>query len=153
MPRAGPSVRSIRELIAQRVERAETRARRNGVPAPASGCAFCGAPDATHRVALLPRTRLREECGGCVRMARANEELPACDTCRAHKKGRGLYELYRLRFPFDRRFAERIPPALERLYLAAIAECHRCAHTLEQADIDGDGRLTVFDIDFVLHRR
>ncbi len=141
--------RSIRELISQRLERASRR-RTRGAAAEGS-CGFCGAADASHRDPLVPRLRIRERCGACPRLAGA--EILSCAPCHAHKKGRGLYELFRLRFPFDRRFAERIPPELERDYLAAIADCHECALTLDQRDIDGDGRLTVFDIDFVLHRR
>lgn len=147
--------RDIRGLIQQRLARAAVREAKNGGSLPGPGrCGFCGAEGATHHDPLVPRTlRLRWECGRCPRLPGASEEIPSCAACHLHKKGRGLYELFRMRFPFDRRFAERIPPHLEREYLAEISECHDCASTLDQRDIDGDGRLTVFDIDFVLHRR
>jgi hypothetical protein len=142
---------TIRELIARRDARA---ARRRDEPPGPGCCGFCGAGKATHRESRVPRImRLKTACGSCPRLPGAHEDVAACEACHVHKKGRGLYELFRLRFPFDRRFADRIPSGLERRYLSAISQCHDCARTLDQSDIDGDGRLTVFDIDFVLHQR
>lgn len=142
---------TIRELI----ERRRARAGQNGRPGAGDrACGFCGEEEAPFRERLLPRTvRIGARCGACPRLAAGSEEIRACAVCHLHKRGRGLYELYRMRFPFDRRFADRIPPALELRYLDALAACHDCARTLDERDIDGDGRLTVFDIDFVLHRR
>ena len=42
---------------------------------------------------------------------------------------------------------------LERKYLKTIYHCHQCAGTLGLRDVDGDGELTVLDIDSVLRRR
>ncbi len=35
-------------------------------------------------------------------------------------------------------------------YLKTMYYCHKCADTLDKGDIDGDGKLTVLDIDFIL---
>lgn len=35
-------------------------------------------------------------------------------------------------------------------YLKTIYNCHACAGTLEKGDIDGDGELTVLDIDYII---
>jgi hypothetical protein len=40
---------------------------------------------------------------------------------------------------------------LEKKYLRTIYYCHECAGTLDKGDLDGDGRLTVLDIDYILH--
>jgi hypothetical protein len=29
--------------------------------------------------------------------------------------------------------------------------CHQCASTLNAKDLDGDGNITVLDIDFIIH--
>jgi hypothetical protein len=43
-----------------------------------------------------------------------------------------------------------IPPLLEKKYLKTIYNCHECAGTLNAGDIDGDGELTVLDIDHII---
>jgi len=43
-----------------------------------------------------------------------------------------------------------IPVLLEKKYLKTILQCHECAETLNGGDIDGDGKLTVLDIDSIL---
>jgi hypothetical protein len=39
---------------------------------------------------------------------------------------------------------------LEKKYLKTIYNCHECAGTLNAGDIDGDGELTVLDIDRII---
>jgi len=39
---------------------------------------------------------------------------------------------------------------LEKKYLKTIYACHICAGTLDAGDIDGDGELTVLDIDQII---
>jgi hypothetical protein len=41
---------------------------------------------------------------------------------------------------------------LEKKYLKTIYNCHNCSGTLGKGDIDGDGVITVLDIDWVLAR-
>ncbi len=67
------------------------------------------------------------------------------------KKDKGLYEFYKDKFPNEKKFYDLIPPLLEKKYLKTILNCHQCAQTLNRADIDGDGEITVLDIDFILH--
>ena len=43
-----------------------------------------------------------------------------------------------------------LPSLLEKKYLKTMYYCHKCADTLDKGDIDGDGKLTVPDIDFIL---
>lgn len=48
--------------------------------------------------------------------------------------------------------ADLIPPLLEKKYLKTIANCHECTGTVESGDLDGDGEITVLDIDQILQR-
>lgn len=63
----------------------------------------------------------------------------------------GLYEFYKLKYPNEKKFYDRIPSLLEKKYLKTIYNCHKCAGTLEREDLDGDGKITVLDIDFIIH--
>jgi len=56
-----------------------------------------------------------------------------------------------VKYPNERNFYDFIPPLLKKKYLKTIYDCHRCAGTLTKGDIDGDGKITVLDIDFILH--
>ena len=38
----------------------------------------------------------------------------------------------------------------EKKYLKTIYNCHKCEGTLDGGDIDGDGELTVLDIDYII---
>jgi hypothetical protein len=48
------------------------------------------------------------------------------------------------------KFYDLEPPLLEKKYLKTIYNCHLCAGTLDAGDIDGDGELTVLDIDQII---
>ena len=43
-----------------------------------------------------------------------------------------------------------IPKLLEKKYLKTVWHCHECAGTLDSADLDGDGSMTVGDIDAIV---
>jgi hypothetical protein len=62
----------------------------------------------------------------------------------------GLYEFFKAKNPAERKYYDIIPVLLEKKYLKTISQCHECAETLHGGDIDGDGELTVLDIDWVL---
>jgi hypothetical protein len=66
------------------------------------------------------------------------------------KARKGLYQFYKDKFPTERKFYDLIPPLLEKKYLKTIYNCHSCAGTLDAGDIDGDGEITVLDVDFIL---
>ena len=44
-----------------------------------------------------------------------------------------------------------IPALPEKKYLKTIYNCHICAETIDKGDPDGDGEITVLDIDHILH--
>jgi hypothetical protein len=66
------------------------------------------------------------------------------------KARKGLYQFFKGKFPAERKFYDLIPPLLEKKYLKTIYNCHLCAGTLDAGDIDGDGELTVLDIDYII---
>ncbi len=63
------------------------------------------------------------------------------------KSAKGLYRFFKEKYPGEKKFYDLIPPLLEKKYLKTIYNCHECAGTLDAGDIDGDGELTVLDID------
>jgi hypothetical protein len=62
-----------------------------------------------------------------------------------------VYEFFREKEPDERKYYDVIEPLLEKKYLKTIFNCHRCAGTLDKGDLDGDGEISVLDIDFILH--
>jgi hypothetical protein len=67
-----------------------------------------------------------------------------------HKGSRGLYSFYKLKHGGEKKFYDLVPPLLEKKYLKTIYNCHTCSGTLGKGDLDGDGEITVLDIDFVI---
>ncbi|MCL4551322.1 MAG: hypothetical protein M1495_22440 [Bacteroidetes bacterium] len=53
--------------------------------------------------------------------------------------------------PDNEKYYDSIPSLLEKKYLKTIYKCHDCAGTLTGGDIDGDGKITVLDLDYVIH--
>ncbi|MHA1813162.1 MAG: HNH endonuclease [Candidatus Thorarchaeota archaeon] len=116
-------------------------------------CVYCGCPDRLSREHIVPRSlSIRASCNSCDTIQSIHNQIWACRDCNSSKGDRGLYEFYSLRLPEDRKFYDRIPVLLEKKYLKTIYCCHECAGTLDAGDLDGDGELTVLDIDFILHR-
>ncbi len=77
-------------------------------------------------------------------------QVIACGSCNGTKGTKGLYEFYRATHPREKKFYDFIPPLAEKKYLKTIFQCHDCAGTLMGGDIDGDGEITVLDIDRIL---
>lgn len=55
-------------------------------------------------------------------------------------------------YPEEKKFQDIIDPLVEKKYLKTIYYCHECNGTLHLGDLDGDGIITVFDIDFCIKR-
>jgi hypothetical protein len=68
------------------------------------------------------------------------------------KSDKGLYQFYKEKHPGERKFYDLIPPLAEKKYLKTMYACHICAGTLDGGDIDGDGELTVLDIDNIVEK-
>ncbi|MFH0953610.1 MAG: HNH endonuclease [Verrucomicrobiota bacterium] len=114
-------------------------------------CAYCSSRENLALDYLAPPSlRINERCATCPTLQGSANQAWACANCRARKSTRGLYEFYHFLQPDDDRFYRRIPPAVEKKYLKTIHDCLRCADVLGQKDMDGDGELTVLDLDYAL---
>ncbi len=114
-------------------------------------CIYCGSEDNLHREHIVPKSlRIRPECASCDVIQGIHNQIWACSGCNSSKGTKGLYEFYREKYPHERKFYDLLPPLLEKKYLKTIERCHGCAETLDKGCLDGDGEITVLDIDFIL---
>jgi len=115
-------------------------------------CIYCGTKSYIHREHIVPRSlQIKPECGTCDKIQGIHNQVWACRHCNSSKGTKGLYEFYKAKYPNERKFYDLIPPLLEKKYLKTIYNCHECAQTLTKGDIDGDGEISILDIDFILH--
>jgi hypothetical protein len=116
-------------------------------------CIYCGSGHNISKEHIVPRSLLiKIECAGCDTIQGIHNQVWACRECNSSKGDRGLYEFFSLKFPSDRKFYDRIPILVEKKYLKTMYCCHECAGTLESGDLDGDGEITVLDIDYILRK-
>jgi ribosomal protein S27AE len=114
-------------------------------------CIYCGAESNLHWEHIVPRSlRVKQECETCETIQGIHNQIWACGRCNSMKSAKGLYQFFKGKFPMERKFYDMIPPLLEKKYLKTIYNCHLCAGTLDGGDIDGDGELTVLDIDHII---
>lgn len=114
-------------------------------------CIYCGSSDNLHREHIVPKSlKIKPECASCDIIQGIHNQIWACKQCNSAKGTMGLYEFFKRKYPGERKFYDFIPPLVEKKYLKTILNCHECAQTLNGGDIDGDGELTVLDIDWVL---
>jgi hypothetical protein len=114
-------------------------------------CAFCGRGGNVEPRHLVPRRlHINERCGQCERLLSHGNLVPTCADCAARRGAMGLYAFYRNLFPDESKFYYRIPRHVEKKYLRIIHDCLRCADALGAKDTDGDGNLTVLDIDHAI---
>jgi len=114
-------------------------------------CVYCGAEDNLNWEHIVPRSlRIKLECQTCETIQGIHNQIWACGRCNSAKSAKGLYQFFKQKYPGERKYYDLIPPLLEKKYLKTIMNCHLCAGTLEKGDIDGDGELTVLDIDHII---
>jgi len=114
-------------------------------------CIYCGSESDLHKEHIVPKSlKIRQECETCDTIQGIHNQIWACSGCNSSKGTKGLYEFYREKYPHERKFYDLIPPLLEKKYLKTIINCHKCAQTLDRGDLDGDGTMTVLDMDFIL---
>jgi len=115
-------------------------------------CLYCGTKIYIHREHIVPRSlQIKPECGTCDKIQGIHNQVWACRQCNSSKGTKGLYEFYKAKYPNERKFYDLIPPLLEKKYLKTIYNCHECVQTLTKGDIDGDGEISILDIDFIIH--
>jgi ribosomal protein S27AE len=114
-------------------------------------CAYCGASENLAQEHIVPASlRVNERCATCDTIQAIHNQVFACKTCNSRKGTQGLYVFFAQLRPGDRKFYDKIPPLLEKKYLKTVYECLTCAGCLDKGDIDGDGEITVRDIDAAL---
>ncbi len=117
----------------------------------ARACVYCGSESDLHHEHIVPRSlRIKPECAACDKIQAIHNQVLACARCNGLKGTKGLYQFFRDKFQGDPKFYDRIPVLVEKKYLKTIFNCHDCAGTLDSADPDGDGAISVADIDFIL---
>lgn len=115
-------------------------------------CIYCGTENRLNREHIVPSSlRIRAECGTCDKIQSIHNQVWACQQCNSSKGTKGVYEFFKTMHLNEKKFYDLIPPLLEKKYLKTIYHCHQCAETLNKGDIDGDGEISVLDIDFILH--
>lgn len=114
-------------------------------------CGYCSVNDGLHREHIVPKSlQLTPKCSTCPVIQGIHNQIWGCGTCNSAKSSKGLYQFYHSRYPAEQKFYDFIPPLIEKKYLKTIYNCHECAQTLNRGDLDGDGRLSVLDIDAIL---
>ena len=114
-------------------------------------CIYCGSENDLHKEHIVPKSlAIRQDCSTCDTIQEIHNQIWACGQCNSMKARKGLYQFFKEKYPGEKKFYDLIPPLLEKKYLKTIYNCHLCARTLNSGDIDGDGEITVLDIDFIL---
>ncbi len=115
-------------------------------------CIYCGSESDLHKEHIVPKSlEILPKCKTCDVIQGIHNQIWACSGCNFSKGTKGLYEFYRDKYPGERKFYDFVPPLLEKKYLKTIINCHECAQTLSQGDLDHDDEITVLDIDSILH--
>ena len=99
-------------------------------------CAYCGGKETLQWEHIIPLCK-----GG---LNTIDNQVLACQACNAAKAGRDPFEWYGL----ERRYE--VPRVVLGKYLKLIYEFHEHQGTLDQADLNQDGKFDVFDLGFVL---
>jgi hypothetical protein len=117
-------------------------------------CIFCGAAENLVWEHIVPRSlHVNDRCPSCDHLQHIHNQIWACAPCNAKKSTKGLYTFFaEISGNPDGDFFDFIPALLEKKYLKTIHFCHECAGTLTAGDLDGDGALTVLDLDEVVRR-
>ena len=114
-------------------------------------CIYCGSESDLNKEHIIPKSlAIRPDCSACDTIQGIHNQIWACGQCNSAKLRKGLYQFFKDKFPAERKFYDLIPPLLEKKYLKTIYNCHICAGTLDSGDINGDGELTVLDIDHII---
>lgn len=115
-------------------------------------CIYCGATADLHKDHIVPKSlTINERCCTCDTIQGIHNQVWACRDCNLKKGTKGLYGFYRELHPGEKKFFDFIPTLLEKKYLKTICACHECAGTLDLFDANGDGEISVLDIDYVVH--
>ncbi|HUT86342.1 MAG TPA: HNH endonuclease [Elusimicrobiales bacterium] len=116
-------------------------------------CIYCDGLENLQWEHLVPKSiNINSRCKTCERILGIHNQIWACSRCNGAggKWNKGLYTFFKSRLSREKKFFDVIPPLAEKKYLKTIYYCHQCAGTLENGDIDGDGLITVLDLDYII---
>jgi hypothetical protein len=114
-------------------------------------CAYCGSLKDLALQHLVPESILvGTNCPSCEKVQSVHNQVWACKSCSSAKGAMGLYAFFNRRMPEVRKFYDFLPTPVEKKYLKTAYDCLACADCLDAGDLDGDGELTVFDVDHAL---
>jgi 5-methylcytosine-specific restriction endonuclease McrA len=114
-------------------------------------CIYCGSKNELQKEHLVPRSlQIKPGCNTCDTIQGIHNQIWACKKCNSLKGTKGLYEFFKTLYP-EKKFYDLIPSLAEKKYLKTIYNCHECTQTLDKGDIDGDNKISVMDIDYILH--
>jgi hypothetical protein len=117
-------------------------------------CIYCGSREDLQKEHIVPKSiRIKDNCSSCDVIQGIHNQIWGCRNCNSIKSTLGLYSFYRSKYPDEKKFYDLIPALLEKKYLKTIYNCHECAHTLDAGDLDGDGEITVLDLDYIFKGR
>ncbi|MCL4548697.1 MAG: HNH endonuclease [Bacteroidetes bacterium] len=115
-------------------------------------CIYCGAMVNLQAEHIVPKSiQIKPGCEKCDHLQGIHNQVWACVDCNSSKGTLGLYQYFKKKNPDNEKYYDSIPSLLEKKYLKTIYNCHDCAGTLTGGDIDGDGKITVLDLDYVIH--
>lgn len=115
-------------------------------------CIYCGCCENITKDHIIPKTtKINCRCSTCDKIQGIHNIIWACRSCNSKKGIKGLYEFMHELHPNCKK-SDAVPTLLEKKYLKLIYCCHECAGTLDSGDLNGDGELNVFDLDYILHK-
>jgi hypothetical protein len=114
--------------------------------------AYCGETGSLAREHIVPGSLLiNDNCRDCDAIQSIHNKVWACRRCNSIKGTDGLYSFYKKRLPSEKKFFDFIPALVEKKYLKTAHLClSRCTPVLNSGDLDGDGEMTVLDIDYAM---
>ncbi len=105
-------------------------------------CVYCNSPSEIQMDHIIPISKGGPET--------ADNMIAVCKECNLSKGDRDLYYWW---IRIKQRDDDDIPRIAEGKYLKLIYNIHKTRGTLESTDLDGDGKLTVFDLGIIADRK
>ena len=111
-------------------------------------CIYCGREENLTWEHIVPKSlSINDRCKECDRIQGVHNMIWACALCNSKKGTKGVYHFFREIDSGNKKFYDAIPSLLEKKYLKTIYFCHICNGTIDCGNLDGDGELTVLDLD------
>jgi hypothetical protein len=111
-------------------------------------CIYCESEHDLCMDHIVPKSLIiNDRCPACDKIQGIHNMIWACKSCNSVKGTKGLYHFFKEQHPEDAKYFDHIPMLLEKKYLKTIYFCHICNETIDAEDLDGDGKMTVLDLD------